>query len=180
MMSRFLRVATVALMITALTSVASAQSKAFDKGDRVATLGFMTGNDYDGSGFGAQVEWRLLPIGKASLGVGGFVGFQHDSKGVGTVKTTASWMPMMATANLHFPLENQPRVDLYAGASFGFVRASVDVKGAGTLSGKASDTDSGFGIQGGARYWLGSKLGVSGQVGFGDIPLVIAGLAFKF
>lgn len=180
MTARFTRLAVAAALVAALPLTASAQSKTFAKGDRVASISFMTGGDYDGTGFGAQAEWGFLPIGKATLGIGGFVGFQRDSESAGAYKATSTVIPFMAIGNIHFPIESQPQLDLYAGASVGFIRASVDVDGVGSLGGNASNTDSGFGVQGGARYWLGSKLGVNGQIGFGDIPLIQAGISFKF
>ncbi len=168
-----------AALVVAIPLTASAQSS-FSRGDRVLSLSFMTGGDYDGTGLGGQVELGVLPIGKATLGIGGFVGFQRDSEGTGIYKVTSNVVPIMAVGNLHIPIESQPNLDIYAGASVGFVHASVKANGVGTIMGKASNTDSGVGIQGGARYWLGSKLGLNAQIGFGDIPLIEAGVSFKF
>ena len=176
MIARFARFAAAAALVTALPLTAQAQ---FAKGDRVLSVSFMTGGDYDGAGFGGQAEWGVLPIGKATLGIGAFAGFQRDSENAGVFKATSTVIPMMAIGNIHFPIESQPSLDLYAGASVGFLRVSAEVEGIGA-AGKVSDTDTGFGIQGGARYWMGSKLGLNGQVGFGDIPLIQAGLSFKF
>ncbi len=179
MTARFARLAAAAAFVAALPLTASAQDKPFSKGDRVVSASFMTGGDYDGTGFGGQVEFGLLPIGKTTLGIGGFAGFQRDSEGTGIYKATATVVPIMAVGNLHFPIASQPKLDVYAGASIGFIRASVSVDGVGAVGGKASNTDSGFGIQGGARYWMSSSLGVNAQVGFGDIPLIQAGISFK-
>lgn len=180
MTARFTRLAVAAALVAALPLTASAQSKTFSKGDRVATINFMTGGDYNGSGVGAQAEWGLLPIGKATLGIGGFVGYQSNSETFGSAKYSSSVMPLMAVGNIHFPIESQPKLDLYAGASVGVIRVSWDSNVPSIYNVDGSHTDSGFGIQGGARYWVGSKLGINGQIGFGDIPLLHAGVSFKF
>ncbi|WP_337170122.1 outer membrane beta-barrel protein [Gemmatimonas aurantiaca] len=180
MTARFTRLAVAAALVAALPLAASAQSKTFTKGDRVASINFLTGGDYNGSGVGAQAEWGLLPIGKATLGIGAFVGYVKDSQTYGSFKGSNKVMPIMAVGNIHFPIESQPKLDLYAGASVGFVHWSWDTNIPSSFGYDASSTDSGFGIQGGARYWLGSKLGVNGQIGFGDIPLLHAGISFKF
>jgi hypothetical protein len=177
MTARFARFAAAAALVAALPFTASAQ---FAKGDRVASVSFMTGGDYDGTGFGGQAEWGILPLGKATLGIGAFAGFQRDSESAGSFKATSTIIPMMVIGNVHFPIASQPKLDLYAGASVGLIRVSVDVDGGSAINGNASNTDSGFGIQGGARYWMGSKLGLNGQLGFGDIPLIQAGVSFKF
>ncbi|HEY0928408.1 MAG TPA: outer membrane beta-barrel protein [Gemmatimonas sp.] len=177
MIARFARFAAAAALVAALPLTASAQ---FAKGDRVGTVNFMTGGDYNGSGVGVQAEWGILPIGKATLGIGGFVGYQSDSETYGTFKASNSVMPFMAIGNVHFPIASQPKLDLYAGASVGIIRVSWDSNVPAAYNVDGSDTDTGFGIQGGARYWFGSKLGLNGQIGIGDIPLLHAGLSLKF
>jgi hypothetical protein len=42
------------------------------------------------------------------------------------------------------------------------------------------DLDTGVGFQLGARYRLASRLGVMGQIGLGDLPLVFAGASLRF
>lgn len=163
-----------------LPSAAEAQSKNFSRGDRVLSAGFMTGGDYDGTGLGVQAEFGVLPIGKATLGIGGFVGYQHSSKSAGVFKSTTTTLPFMVISNLHIPIESQPNLDLYGGVSIGFLHTSAEVEGLGAVGGKASNTGSGFGVQLGARYWLVSKLGVNAQIGFKDIPLIQAGVSLKF
>ncbi len=179
-----LRVATASLAIAMLvaparTLSAQAASSTFIKGDRLASVGVMTGGDYDGTGVGAMVEWGVASLtSKVQLGLGGFVGVQRNSDGIGSVKVSTTVLPLMATGNLHFALPDQPKLDLYAGASLGFIRASGDVSG--VSGGSSSSTDTAVGIQGGARYIVASKLSVVGQVGLGDLPLIFAGVSFKF
>lgn len=179
-MIRNLRVA-VAASLFALPAMMSAQSTdGFTKGSRVASVGAMIGGDNDGFGLGGMAEWGVLPIGKLTLGVGGMIGFQRDSESALSTKITVTSIPIMAVGNVHFPVASQPKLDLYAGASLGFVRVSADVEGVGSLGGQADNTDSGFGVQAGARYKFAGPTSVFGQIGVGDIPLVFAGVSFKF
>lgn len=180
MAARSLRLVASLAALSLVPSIAMAQQKTFSKGDRVVSVGFMTGGDYDGSGFGIQGELGLFPVGKATIGLGAFTGYQHKSKEAGVFKASSSMIPFMAVANLHIPLEAQPNLDLYGGVSAGLVRASAEVEGLGSVGGKSSSTDSGLGIQVGARYWLTSALGINAQIGFNDIPLIQAGASFKF
>lgn len=180
MMRRSSLFAIAAAALLAAPAVASAQSTTFDVGSRVASIGFMTGGDYEGSGIGGQAEFGILKLGKATLGVGGFVGYQRDSETILSTKYSTTVIPIMAIGNVHFPIASQPKLDVYAGASLGFFRVSAEVDGPGLGNVDASDTDSGFGIQGGVRYNMASKLSLMGQVGVGDIPLLFAGVSFKF
>ncbi len=178
-----LRTLAIAAVLAAPIGAMSAQSTTvpFTTGDRVATVGFMTGGDYDGSGLGGMVEWGVLSLTqKVHLGIGGFVGFQRNKETVGSFSASTTVIPLMAQGNLHFPVAAQPRLDLFAGASIGLVRVSADCTGCTTAGVDASNTDSGVGIQGGARFNLLSSLSVVGQVGFGDLPLLFAGVSFKF
>lgn len=180
MIARFGRLAAATALVVALPLTASAQSTTFSKGDRVVSVGFMTGGDYDGSGVGVQAEWGLLPIGKTTLGIGGFIGYQSDDQGSGAFKASWSALPVMAVANLHFPIESQPKLDLYAGASIGFIRYGWDYAGTLPPGAVKSDTQSAIGFQGGVRYWLGSRFGINGQLGLNDLPLLQAGVSLKF
>lgn len=181
MFARMLRAAVGATMIAVPAMMSAQSTEGFTKGSRVASLGVMLGGDNDGIGLGGMAEVGVLPLGKFTLGVGGMLGFQRDSESALGTKITVTSMPIMAIGNVHFPVASQPRLDLYAGASVGFIRVSADVEGTGSLGGvDASNTDSGFGIQGGARYKLAGGTSVFGQVGFGDIPLIFGGISFKF
>lgn len=172
--------AVAAFALPTATLVAQSTSTVpFGVGDRVASVGVMTGGDYDGSGVGAMAEWGVLKFTpKVHLGIGGFAGVQRNSETAGSFKVTSTVIPIMAQGNLHFALEGQPKLDLFAGASIGLIRASADCTGCTSVD--ASNTDSAVGIQGGARLNIASALSVVGQLGFGDLPLIFAGISFKF
>lgn len=182
MLKKLVGMMTVAALIAAPAQQVAAQD-GFMKGSKILSLGVMTGGDYEGLGGGASFEVGILDIApKVKLGVGGLFGYLRDSENVGLAEYTLTQMPIMAIGNVHFELPNQPKLDLYAGASIGIIRVSYsgDFAGIPGLSSSASDSDSGFGIQGGARYGVGEKLSVMGQVGVGDIPLLFAGISLKF
>lgn len=181
-MQKTLRNLAFAAAALALPAVVGAQSSAsFGKGTKVLSLGVMAGGDYEGFGGGASVEVGVLEFTpKIKLGVGGMIGYVRSSESFGLSKYTLAAMPVMAIGNVHFEVPNQPKLDLYAGASVGIVRVSYSGDFAGIPGIGGSTSDTGFGIQGGARYGIGDKMSLMGQVGIGDIPLLYAGVSFKF
>lgn len=167
--------------VLAMPSVASAQTSGpFEVGSKVGSIGFMAGGDYDGAGLGVQGEFGFRKLGNTVLGLGGFVGFQRESETFAGTKVSTTVVPIMAIGNIHFPVASQPKLDLFAGASLGFISVNAEVDGPGLGNYDAGDSDIGFGIQGGARYNLSNKLSLMGQVGVGDIPLIFAGVSLKF
>lgn len=173
--------ALAAAAMLAIPSMASAQATGpFEVGSKVGSIGFMAGGDYEGAGLGVQGEFGFKKLGNTVLGLGGFVGVQRDSETAFGTKFTSTVIPIMAIGNVHFPIASQPKLDLFAGASLGFISVNVEVDGPGLGNVDAGDSDIGFGIQGGARYNLSNKLSLMGQVGVGDIPLIFAGVSIKF
>jgi hypothetical protein len=175
------RLSGIAALSLAATSIVSAQVAAppFAKGERVITFGAMAGGAYDGLGGGAMVEWGVASLGThLHLGVGAFVGAERESDTQRNVTTTQVIIPLMATGNVHFTTAGRPKLDSYFGASLGLLRTSADITSAAT--GAISDLEFGAGLQAGARYWLSSRVNATGQVGVGDVPLVFAGLGFRF
>lgn len=173
--------AAAAIAVPTATLAAQTANVPFTKGDRVASIGLVTGGDNDGTGLAGSVEWGVLSLTpKVQLGLGVFAGFQRNSQSVGAYKSTATVVPVMAVGNVHLPIESQPKLDLYAGASVGFIRASISNDSPGTANADYSNTDSAVGAQVGARFTLASKLSVVGQLGLGDLPLLFAGISIKF
>lgn len=173
--------ALAAAAMLALPSLASAQATGpFEVGSKVGSIGLIAGGDYDGAGIGVQGEFGFRKLGNTVLGLGGFVGVQRESETFFGTKVTSTVIPIMAIGNVHFPIASQPKLDLFAGASLGFISVNAEVDGVGGGDFDAGDSDIGFGIQGGARYNLSNKLSLMGQVGVGDIPLIFAGVSIKF
>lgn len=174
--------ALAAAFCVAVPSVGAAQApnSGFEKGTRLLSVGAMTGGGYDGTGLGGIVEWGVGALGSATLSVGAFAGVQRQSTGAGTLEVSTTAIPVMGVANAHFPVRANPRLDLYTGASLGLVRVSVESTSALVGDDDDSRTDTGVGFQIGARYRLASRLGVMGQIGLGDLPLVFAGASLRF
>lgn len=175
----------LAAAFLSLPAAASAQSTTssplFGKGTKLVSINLQTGGDYEGStGLGGAFEVGVKPIGKnATLGLGVSIGLFSESASFGGESITTSLVPLMATGNIHFGLPSAPKLALYAGASAGYIGASVSADFDG-FQGSVSESESGFGVQGGARFQLTNKLLAHGQLGFGDIPLITAGVSFKF
>ncbi len=181
MLKKLVGTVAVAALIAAPTQHVAAQEGAFMKGTKILSLGVMTGGDYEGLGGGASFEVGIVDITpKIKLGVGGLFGYLRDSQDFGLSEYTLTQTPIMAIGNVHFEVPNQPKLDLYAGASVGIIRVSYSGDFAGIPGLSASDSDTGFGIQGGVRYGVGEKLSVMGQLGVGDIPLLFGGISLKF
>jgi opacity protein-like surface antigen len=180
MTHRFRTLALAAAMLLPVVShaQAAATTNFFGRGTRIASLGIMTGGDYEGFGGGGSFEIGVINFTPTlSLGVGGMIGYLSESEGGFSV----SAMPIMAIGNVHLALPAQPKLDLYGGLSIGVVRVSSDVCDA--LPGipcDADSSDSGLGLQVGARYAMTPRASLMGQLGFSDIPLLYAGVSFKF
>ncbi|MEO7521383.1 MAG: outer membrane beta-barrel protein [Gemmatimonas sp.] len=178
MTNRVRTLAVAAAMLLPTVSFAQDSARPFGQGSRLLSLGIMTGGDYDGFGGGASFEVGVINFTPAlSLGVGGMIGYLRESEG----RFSVSAMPIMAIGNVHLALPAQPKLDLYGGLSIGVVRVSSD--GCDALPGIPCDdsrSDSGLGLQIGARYAMTPRASLMGQLGFSDIPLLYAGVSFKF
>lgn len=174
------RLAGAALCVVVPNMVeAQAPNSGFEKGTKLLSLGVMGGGDYDGTGIGGILEWAVGALGKTTLSLGGFTGFQRQTRGAGTLETSSTVIPAMVVSNLHFPVPSNPKLDLYAGASVGLVRSSVSSNSTAVGDDDASNTKTGVGFQGGIRYNLAPRFGIVGQIGLGDIPLFFAGASFR-
>jgi opacity protein-like surface antigen len=201
--SRTLRIASLLALVPAIVGAQSASR--FTRGSRIASIGVLAGGDnYDGAGAGTTVEFGALSISKdIHLGIGASLGYMRSSEGSGIAKVSLSQIPAYAIGNLHFTPASQPKLDLYAGASVGLTYARVssetvifdDVvrtplpqqsllllmrRSGAAARVSESNTDTGFGIQGGAHFGLTDALSVTAQIGLIDIPLFYGGVSFKF
>jgi opacity protein-like surface antigen len=184
-MKRIILSLATALLVSPMAAQAQiAESPLFSKGTKLLSVNIQTGGDYDATGFGGAFELGVAPIGKsATFGLGASIGYFSESARFFTESYTISLMPIMATGNVHFGLKDVKNLGLYAGASLGIIRASVDYEGAfdeEEFGIGASDSESGFGLQVGARYAITPKLLLHGQLGLIDIPLLTAGVSIKF
>ena len=186
MTHRFRTLALAAAML--LPSVGFAQAAAttnpFGRGSRIGSVGILTGGDYEGFGVGGSFEVGVTDFTPTlSLGIGAFAGFVRGDVGFTPgFDYTFTQIPIMGIGNVHLAIPSQPKLDLFAGVSIGIIRTSVDYEGdaPGSFSLSDSDSDVGFGIQVGARYAFTPRAMGFAQLGANDIPLLYAGLSFKF
>jgi hypothetical protein len=152
-------------------SAAMAQGE-FTPGTKILSLGVLSDN---GTGFSGAFEYSLLELApNVRLGVGGSVGYFSEDVGA----FSFSSMPILANGNVHLALPDVPALDLFGGASFGIVRFSYDNDFPG--GDDASDSDTVFGINLGARYYFTPRVGAVAQFGIGDVPELFFGVTFKF
>ena len=185
MTHRFRILAVAAAML--LPSVAFAQTastRAFGQGSRLLSVGVLTGGDYEGFGGGAAFEVGVKEFTPTlSLGLGAFAGFVKGDVGFSSAfDYNITQIPIMAQGNVHLAIASQPKLDLYAGLSAGIVRVSVDFDGTapGGFDLSESESDFGIGFQVGARYAFSDRAMGFAQLGASDIPLLFAGLSFRF
>jgi len=176
--------ATMLLPTVAFAQATSTSTNAFGKGSRIASVGILTGGDYEGFGVGGSFEVGVKELTSTlSLGVGAFAGIVRGDVGFSSAfNYNITQIPVMAIGNVHLALPSQPKLDLYGGLSLGIVRTSLSFDGSAPLGFGLDDSNSdiGLGIQVGGRYAFTPRAMGFAQLGVNDIPLLYAGLSFKF
>lgn len=188
MTSRFFSLAAAAvLLVSGTASAQQASTGAFGKGSKILSVGVLAGGDYEGFGVGGSFEVGVIDFTPSlSLGVGAFAGVVRDNVdyGFGTFggEYTLTSIPVMAIGNVHLGIASQPKLDLFGGVSLGIIasRFSYDDNTPSGFTQSANDSDVGLGIQVGARYNFTSSITGMAQLGVNDIPLLYAGLSFRF
>jgi opacity protein-like surface antigen len=198
--SRSLCVASLVVLVP--THLAAQSASHFGPGSKLVSLGVLTGGDnYDGTGGGGTFEIGILSLSKSvHLGIGGSLGYMRSTQGSSGFELSLSQIPAYGIGNLHYSPPSQPKLDLFAGASVGvtYSRVSGDVFAdrvvplvpesvalltrarAAARRATESNTDTGFGIQGGAHYAVTNAMSVTAQIGLIDIPLFFGGVSFRF
>jgi hypothetical protein len=185
-MRNFVRSIAVAAALVAPLSVASAQKSSdgsFGVGTRELSVGLLGGSSGNyGIGAGAAFEVGVKELApNFTLGLGAFVGFTSKSEGVSGYSYTARTIPIAAVGNVHYKLQDQPKLDLYGGLNVGFVHYSFSSSDAyfnGYNYGSSSDLALGVDI--GARYDFAPKVAGFVQLSGGSaFPLYFVGLTFK-
>jgi hypothetical protein len=126
--------------------------------------------------FGGRFEkiFKELPdLGGGLLGIG----VSADYYSYSYFGYSVSWIPIGATANYHFKLDNK-KFDPFLGAGLGF--QLVSCSGSGTLGNLGCGYSSGVYFIGraGARYFLTDKLAAYADVGAGAATVNL-GITFK-
>lgn len=115
------------------------------------------------------------------VSVGGWVDTWSYGQTFGGVGSTIDWdvryVAFAATGAYHFPIESQPKLDVFAGGALGYFIVRTSTSGsAGVFTGNGSRLF--FGAHGGARYWFKENLAGLAQLGVGASYLTI-GLDFS-
>jgi hypothetical protein len=174
-MQRFYRSAMALVTLVSVPAMAGAQDWGETNAGFSSRTRLVTGGDYGGTGAGGSVEFGVASLGRTTLSLGAFTGFQRESRSIGTLEVKTTVMPVMAIGNVHVPLRNSPRVDTYFGLSAGITRTSVESNSNLVGSDDDSRSDTGVGLQAGIRYRLLPRFGVVGQLGLGDLPRMFFG-----
>ena len=165
------------LMASSAQQVAAQVSKGYT--DIGVTVG--VGNTGGaGLAFGGRFEriFKELPdLGNGLLGIGisaDYYGYSDNFPGYGY---DFKYIPIGATANYHFKLENT-KIDAFIGAGLGYQYITCNVTGLGFSNSYCSNSAIYFIGRVGGRYFFSDKMALYGDAGAGAATLNI-GLTFK-
>lgn len=165
-MYRFVRIATIVAALPSLTRPAAAQ-EGFRLGytDVGATIGVGgIGSASVALGVRAERAFRSVPdLGDGLIGIQ--AGIDYYSWGEPGFKWT--YVPVGATANYHFKLDNG-KLDPFVGVGLGYSIVSCSYDGTGDLCANSSLYFIG---RAGGRYFLNDKMALYGDVGAGAATL---------
>ena len=164
--------------LAALTPFAAQAQGQFDENTRHA--GFHLGVSGVGStaSIGAQGDVAI----NDQFSVGGWFDTWSYGQSFGVLGSTVSWdiryIAFAGTGSFHFPIEDQPNLDLFAGGSLGFFVVQATTTGTtGVFTGDGNRLF--FGAHGGARYWFKENMAALAQIGVGASYLTL-GMDFGF
>lgn len=177
-----LSVALVCALSLAGASAVSAQDEGFTKNTTdvgpVIGLGGIGGA---GLSVGGRFEKGFKQVGNGVLGIGVGVDWYHfDNSFTGRSDYTFTYLPVAATVNYHFRLDNR-KIDPFVGAGLGYNRVSVSGPACLFLGvDYCSGHDSGVYFVGhaGIRYYWRPKMALYADAGAGSGALHV-GLMFK-
>ena len=169
----------VVALIAAPTREVSAQiAKGYTDVGAVVGLG---GIGSAGLSFGGRFEriFKELPdLGNGLLGIGVSADYYSYGDNFGAFKSSFTYIPIGATANYHFKLENK-KFDAFVGAGLGYYVISCDYPGSTTVFDPCSGLSSIYFIgRVGGRYFYKPNMAVYADAGAGAATLNI-GLTFK-
>jgi hypothetical protein len=168
-----------------------AQESTFKKGDKVLNLGIGLGSTlYAGTGYkigippiSASLEVGIVNLlnDKASIGVGGYVGYSSHKYSASYFGYTDSWTNSSfiigARGAFHYALLD--KLDTYAGLILGARIESWKWTGTGTETTHSSNGGLASSEFIGARYYFSDKFAVMAELGYG-ITYLNLGVALKF
>jgi hypothetical protein len=180
--SRFVAIACVATTAT----VASAQTKAGTAsfGVGYTDIGAVVGLGGVGSAsasFGGRFEHAIKPLpdlGNGILGIQAAFDYYSWSSSFVGYSWSYKYIPVGVTANYHFKLNDQPKIDPFVGAGLGYNIVNCSFSGTGISNACGYSSGIYFIGRAGARYFFSPKMAVYGDVGAGGATLNL-GVTFK-
>jgi hypothetical protein len=171
-----LRAAVLAIVSAAASGGVAAQATATGGvGVGYTDLSFVLGLGGTGdAGFslGARFErvFKALPdLGDGHLGIMGSIDWWKYDIGVGTIYDI-TYIPISGTANYHFNVKSNPKIDPFVGAGLGYWIVNTNFGG-------SYNSGIYFITRAGIRYFFSPKVAFYGDVGFGASNLNV-GLSF--
>lgn len=179
------------LLLTALLAimhtVSMAQSKsssAFNSGDNLFNVGIGLGSPFFGAGYSSSIpvnptisyEKGVTDV----ISVGGILSYassKYNFDNADAFKESAVYVGVRGSYHFGQALQLGDKVDLYGGASVGYVVVSVS-DNESTFTGAASTA--GFGLFGGIKYYFQPTIGVYAEAGYESLSFLNVGVAFKF
>jgi hypothetical protein len=162
----------------------NAQTPTFIMGDKVLNFGVGFGNyvqsDYQSTlpALSASFEAGVADLGKATIGVGAFVGYSnykennYDSDDYWTFNKFV----IGARGNLHYPIAN--KLDTYGSLMLGLKNESYSWQGSGSPANGNGGTQFAIGLYIGSRYYFTDKFAAMAELGLG-IDIFHFGVALK-
>lgn len=165
--------------LTLFTSQTAFAQAEIDKGDVLLNVGLGLGYYY-GTGGGVSVTGSAEFAINNFFSVGPYLGFASSTYKSAGYKANYTFVDIGARGSYHFSqhISNLPeQLDLYAGASLGYVISSYSDNYPYDWDDAYPDAVRGS-IFGGARWYFSDKFAVNGELGIGYAPLIL-GVTFK-
>jgi hypothetical protein len=179
----------VFIFLFGLSFNGAVNAQLFSKGDKVINLGIGVPSYLGGNGYETKIplvsgsfDYGLIDgllEGKASIGVGGYLGYTANRyKYLGNHGYDFSYLIFGPRASFHYnPIDN---LDTYGGLLLGYNIVSSSAYGE-TAQFIKPNNDSRFipALYVGARYYFTDNIAAFAEIGYG-VSLIEAGLSFKF
>ena len=182
-----------ALGIAAMTAMVAGSVAGAQKGAAAAAGSFAVGYTDIGptlglggingasASFGGRFEHAIKNLPDMGNGILGFqVGMEYYSWSAAFIggNWNVKYIPIGATANYHFRVESEPKIDPFLGLGLGY--DIVSCSGVGAFGSTSCPYNSGIYLIGraGARYFFAPNMAVYGDIGAGGAQLNL-GLMFK-
>jgi hypothetical protein len=176
---------TIFALLVGLSFSGAANAQLFAKGDKVINLGIGVPVFLNGSGYETRLplvsgsfDYGILDDlidGKASIGVGGYLGHTANRfKYVGNYEYDFSYLLIGPRASFHYHLIDE--LDTYGGLMFGYNIVSSSGNGQFKPNNHSRFMSA---LYIGARYYFAGNISAFAEIGYG-ISLIEVGLSFKF